>query len=536
MESLPQFLDSLAAVDPHAEAVAWAPQDRVVARQSWQELVAASRLVARQLVGLGVGKGTRVGLLCSNRIEWLPIAFGVLRTGAVLVPISTLWKRDEIAYGLLHADVSILLTLPRFRKHDYLAILEEILGDAARDAEGPIHTEAAPCLRHVLTVGERADGYAMLDNVAPTIDESFLDCLEGTVTPSDLAVIFFTSGTTAQAKAVVHNHAALTITARRMAPCFGVGPEDAWWGHMPLFWTGGFALGAMTTLAGHGRIVLHETVTPDDAITLLEAERCTIMAGWHQAGPLLEHPRFDRSRIHLRKGTYHPLAQRLMGPEHCAVGVYGMSETATCAAAARWDDPEELRVGTFGVPLEGMQLKIVDPESGGEAAPGETGEILVKGPTLMEGYYKVPRWKAFDTNGFIKTGDLGYLDERGALHFASRLKDVIKTAGVNVAAVEVEEALARHPEVKAAHVVGLPDPVRGENITACVVLQPDATVDAETLRAFCRESLAAYKVPRYVVFLSESDVPQTGTGKIAKPKLRALASKLVAERITGVEA
>ena len=531
MESLPQFLDSLAAVDPKAEAIAWAPQEKVCRRLSWEDLVSASRLVARRLVSLGVGKGTRVGLLCSNRIEWLPIAFGVLRTGAVLVPISTLWKRDEIAYGLIHADVSLLLTLPRFLRHDYLAAIREILGDAERDLAGPIHSESAPCLRRVFTVGEAAEGCPHLDDVAPAVDDSFLDSLEGSVTPTDLALVFFTSGTTSQAKAVVHTHAALTISARRLAPCFGVGPEDAWWGHMPLFWTGGFALGAMTTLAGRGRIVLHEVVTPESALELLATERCTIMAGWHQAGPLLAHPGFDRSRIFLRKGTYHPLAQRLMGADHRAVGVFGMTETATCAAAARWDDPEELRVGTFGVPLAGMTLRIVDSETGAEAEMSDSGEILVKGPTLMEGYYKVPRAQTFDENGFLKTGDLGYLDHRGALHFASRLKDVIKTAGVNVAAVEVEEALDRHPAVKSAHVVGVSDPVRGENIVACVVLASGASVDQEELRRFCRESLAAYKVPRFVVFIHEDEVPQTGTGKIAKVALRELASRLVGERI-----
>ena len=528
MESLPTFLDSLAAVGDDAEAITWVPEEKVRSRLTWAQLVSQSRTAARRLLALGAGKGTRVGLLCSNRIEWLPLAFGAFRIGAILVPFSTLWKRDEIAYGLHHGDVEVLLTLSAFRKHDYLAALDEIVPAARRAGGAPVFTSDAPALRHVVTIDGSGDGFTAWENVPAAGDDAHLDAQQQSVAAADTGTNFFTSGTTAQAKAVVHCQGALALSARRLAACFGIGSDDCWWGHMPLFWSGGFVLGALATLAGRGRILLHEQVEADAALRVLERERCTLMAGWHQAGPLLEHPRFDREKIHLRKGTYHALAQRLMGPDHRAIGVYGMSETATCVTAARWDDPEEVRIGSFGVPLDGMELRIVDPDTGAEAEIGASGEILVKGPTLMEGYYKVPRDEVLDANGYFRTGDLGYLDERGALHFANRLKDVIKTAGVNVAAVEVEEALTRHASVAAAYVVGVPDPVRGENIAAWVVPATSPCPDAATLRAFCRESLAAYKVPRHVLFLADGDIPRTGTGKIAKGELRQLAAARVA--------
>jgi fatty-acyl-CoA synthase len=205
--------------------------------------------------------------------------------------------------------------------------------------------------------------------------------------------------------------------------------------------------------------------------------------------------------------------------------MYGMSETATCVACAYSTDPPEIRRETFGRPLAGMEIRIVDPETGEPAKRGEPGEIFVKGPTLMEGYYRVPRDQTFTRDGFFKTGDLGYLDESGHLHFASRLKDVIKTAGVNVAAVEVEDALAKHPAVKTAHVVGVPDPVRGENVAAFVTLNDGAAASAEDLRTFCKQTLASYKVPRHVFVIADAEVPRTGTGKIAKPALRELAQR-----------
>ena len=529
METLGAFLDAAAARAPGREAVAYAPSNRVTARQSWAELRAASRLAAKRWAALGVGKGTRVGLLCPNRPDWLAAAFGALRIGAVLVPFSTLWKREEIAYALRHGDVQTLLLVPGFLKHDYLGQLRAIVpGLEHVDADGVLFDPAAPALRHVIALGAGAGDLPQWDRLAAAVPDAVLDALEASVSPTDLATIFFTSGTTAQAKAVVHAHGALALSGRRVGECMGVGPEDAWWGHMPLFWSGGFVIGALATMAGGGRLVLQETVEAGAALELLEAERCTVMAGWHQAGPLLDHPDFARRRLALRKGSFHVLADRLMGPEHLAVGMYGMSETATCVACARTDDPPAIRRETFGRPLAGMEVRIVDPETGAAAAPGAPGEIWVKGPTLMEGYHRVPRSETFTPDGFFRTGDQGYLDPDGFLHFAARLKDVIKTAGVNVAAAEVEEALARHAAVKAAHVVGVPHPVRGENVAAFVVLHAAALADEPSLIAFCREQLASYKVPKHVFVIAEAAVPRTGTGKVAKPALRREAETRLA--------
>jgi fatty-acyl-CoA synthase len=175
-----------------------------------------------------------------------------------------------------------------------------------------------------------------------------------------------------------------------------------------------------------------------------------------------------------------------------------------------------------------MEVRIADPETGAAVATGEVGEIRVKGPTLMEGYHRVPRADTFTPDGFFRTGDLGFLDGEGFLHFATRLKDVIKTAGVNVAAVEVEEALVRHDAVAAAHVVGVPHPVRGENVAAFVVLRPGAAADEGELLAFCRAQLASYKVPKHVFVIAEAAVPRTGTGKVEKPALRREAETRLA--------
>src|SRR5439155_459534 len=218
----------------------------------------------------------------------------------------------------------------------------------------------------VLLDGEAA-GCARWSELPAAVDDAFLDAVERAVSPVDWATVFFTSGTTAEPKAVVHAHGALATAARGIAERLGIGPDDAWWGHLPLFWSGGFVLGALATIAGGGRVVLQEVVDAASALELLEREGCTIMAGWHQAGPLLEHPEFAGRRLRLRKGTRADpeLTARLLGPDHHAVGCYGMSETATFVSAARWDDPEPIRLGTFGRPLEGMEIRI-EPVAAGE--------------------------------------------------------------------------------------------------------------------------------------------------------------------------
>ena len=202
-----------------------------------------------------------------------------------------------------------------------------------------------------------------------------------------------------------------------------------------------------------------------------------------------------------------------------------MTETLPLCTAWPWDAPLALRAGSHGPPVGGKEIRIVDPETGRTLPAGREGEICVRGPTLFAHYYRHPPPECFDAEGFFHTGDLGRLDERGALHFLGRLKDVIKTAGVNVAAAEVEAVLLAHPAIGAAHVVGVPDPTRGENVAAFVVAK--AAVTEEELLAHCRVRLASYKVPRHLWLRREGELPEKASGKVDKAALRAEAARLL---------
>jgi acyl-CoA synthetase (AMP-forming)/AMP-acid ligase II len=324
------------------------------------------------------------------------------------------------------------------------------------------------------------------------------------------------------------SHRALVHNAFAVGEHLGITPEDRTWTALPLFFSGGFCLCAVSTLASGGTVVLNEIFEPGRALERLERERCSVMVGWNHVPLMLEHADFPRRKLALVKGVGGnlPIAERFLGAGHRAVGNYGMTETATLCCSARSDDPAEVRK-TFGRPMPGVDLRIVEPETGRDLARGEEGEIIVRSPAQMSHYYGTTPADCFDERGFFHTGDLGFVDDGGCLHFTKRLKDVIKTMGVNVAAPEVERALETHPQVKRAHVVGVPHEVRGENVAAFVVAR-EADLTAAALVAYLSEKLASYKVPRHVFFCREDEIPTSASNKVEKGKLRERAIAAIA--------
>jgi fatty-acyl-CoA synthase len=327
---------------------------------------------------------------------------------------------------------------------------------------------------------------------------------------------------------VVHVQRALCRAADDIAGVLGIAPEDRTWGYLPFFFTGGLVAVALATLSRGAAVVLQEIFEAGETLRLLESERCTVFFAWpHQAEALTAHPRFAETRLALRKGVgaNTKWAAALYPRDHHAVGAYGMTETAALCTAWPWDAPLTLRAASHGPPIGGTEVRICDPESGAPFPAGREGEIYLRGPRLFSHYYRREPAECFDAEGFYHTGDLGRLDEQGALHFLGRLKDVIKTAGVNVAAAEVEAVLLEHPAVGAAYVVGVPDPARGENVAAFVVAK--GPLVADDVLAHCRARLASYKVPRHLWFRREDELALKGSGKADKARLREEAVRLV---------
>ena len=527
METIAHRLKNLAA--EHGSRPALFFRDETL---SFADLAAEAREVASALALLGVSKGTRVGILMPNRPDWLRCAFGVWRLGAVVVPINTLFRAPEIAHALHHADVTVLLMVSAFLRNDYAQILRQLCPELMeRESSAAHQCKALPSLRHIVCQGEdvprgaiawedfRASGASPPDEWSGAAVDA--------VVPSDDAAIFFTSGSTASPKGVVHTHASMLQAADNVGDRLGLTPNDRTYGYLPLFFNGGLVAVALATLSRGGAVLMQDVFEPGETLRMMERHDCTTVFAWpHQAEALIQHATFDPGRLKIRKGpgANAKWAAALYLAEHQAVGTWGMTETGPMASSSRWDDPANMRAGSHGRAMPGLEIRIADQQTNQSLQAGSEGEILVRGSSLMRTYYKTAPADCFDTEGFFHTGDCGKLDETGHLHFVGRIKEVIKTAGVNVAAAEVEAVLMDHPAVKVAHVVPVPDPRRGENVAAFLV-RSDASCGEADLISHCRAKLASYKIPRHLFFVQESDLPTLGSGKVDRRRLCELAAE-----------
>jgi fatty-acyl-CoA synthase len=521
--SLPDFIADCARRYGERDALVWGE-----VRWSYAELARQAAGAAEGLRALGVKPGDPVGVLLPNWPEFFATVAGITALGGVAVCLNTMATESELGFYLRHAGVERLVYTPRFLKHDYDAMLTRIAAGegAGGGAAVPIRDRVA-----VLREGvELPDGARAWDDIvqphADGADRLAAIAGEQLGLRDARAVMFFTSGSTAQPKAVLHAHRALVHQAFVASAAFGLDASDASWGCLPMFFAGGFVIIALITFARGGKVVLQDHFEAGRALDLMEREGITFYAGWQLAPALCEHPTFAERKLNLRKGIYTnvPAAAKLLAPDHLTVGAYGLSETATLVCAGRWTDPPELRQRGFGRPLPGVTMHVVDPETRAPVAAGEVGELLVSGPSLMLGYLGVPATDSFDGDGFFRTGDYGRLDETGSLRFDGRLKEVIKTAGVNVAAAEVEACLEGLADVAAAYVVPVPHAVRGENVGAFVVPRAGTSVDVPAILEHCKKELASYKVPRHLFALAAAEIPRTGTQKVDKPRLRRLAA------------
>ncbi len=469
---------------------------------TYAEVRERSRSLARGLLAHDIPKGTRIALLMGNRPEWVASAFAVTMTGAVLVPVNTFLEPPELEYVLNHCDAEWLLGQKTLAGHDYAATIEAV---------------APPRLRRTWWLDD--DGYVALEQSGAAVPEDTLDRRLRDVTPGDDALVIYTSGTTARPKGIVHVNRAAALQSWRFARHLGLDPDVRTWSAYPFFWTAGFCMVMGATLAAGGCLVLQERFDPGDALQLLETERVTTAHAWpHQHAALEDHPDWgtrDLSSIRHAEAfspfARHPTVRDLA--DWSPRSAYGTSETFTIISSTPASTPADERDGHHGSVLPGNQVRIVNDE------------ITVKGPTLMRCYHKTEPEECFDEHGFFHTGDAGFVDELGRLHWTGRTTDMIKSGGANVSPVEVEDALLPFPPLKAAVVLGLPDDTLGEIVVVAAVAHEGSDVDEDAVRSFLRGRLASYKIPRHVVFFDDADITLTGNAKIKAAELRSLVAR-----------
>jgi fatty-acyl-CoA synthase len=489
-------------------------------RWSYADLEREARRVGRALLATGIGKGSRVGILMANRPEAVAAFFGAALAGAVVVPFSTFSPKPELAYLLGHADLSALLIQTAMGSRRFADDVVELCPAAAKD--GPIADPAFPFLRHVVALGPAEDAAGLASWSAflergDDLDDEVLDAASAQIHPSDLGLVIYSSGTTDRPKGVLHNQQAPTLQFWVQARLFGRDETTRLWCALPLFWTAGMNTAMGATLAGGACWVMQEGFDAGHALRLMARERVTEPYTIpHQAKALEEHPDWattDLSSCTKVFGksvfTRHPTVTGDTG-WNMPVG-YGLSETCAFFAAHPSDTSRERMKESIGRLLPGNELRIVDPETGRQLGPNEQGEMAIRGPTLMEHYAKRTRAECLDADGFFHTGDVGFFDDDGCVHFNGRRTEMIKTGGANVSPAELEVQLRACEPVKLARVVGVPDDRLEEIVVLCVVLKEGADASEDDIRAFLRERVAAYKVPKRVLFFADGEIPMTSS-------------------------
>jgi acyl-CoA synthetase (AMP-forming)/AMP-acid ligase II len=470
-------------------------------RLSYVEAERRSAALARGLLGLGGGKGTHVGVLFPNSADWIVAMLAAARIGAVVIPVSTFATAPEMAAQLAHADVEILLATESYRGNDYRTRLAEI-----NDAELPL-------LRHVL-----------IDATPPAVaTQSQLEAMEDDVDASDVLAIIYTSGSTSAPKGVMHTHASLLEHQRVLNEIRGLTSEDKLFCNSPFFWVGGVAFSILACMLAGATLVCSNAVDPGDTLDLLESEKPTMTNGFVAGiAALARHPSLpQRDLSSMRRGNLYPIMAPDVRPADPELRhtMLGMTETGSVITICSDEtDQPEYRRGSFGKPAPGFDTAIVDPDTGDRVDTGQIGELWVRGPFLMQRYYKRAREECFDADGWFHTGDLVRTDADGFVYFIGRRGAMIKTAGANVAPAEVEKAIAKVAGL-VAHVVGLPDPDRGQVVGAVIALEEGAEFDVDVLRERLKAELSAYKIPRRFAAVPRSDVPLMSSGKIDMPRL-----------------
>jgi acyl-CoA synthetase (AMP-forming)/AMP-acid ligase II len=496
-------------------------------RLTFGEAESRSRELAGALLAAGVGKGTRVGVLFPNSAAWLVSWLAAARIGALTVPLSTFAPGAELARLLRHTDTQIVLAGPSIAGRSLVDRLEDGLPGLV-EGTAQIALAAAPFLRrvHVLPGSGRqwASPWPSSHGFAPAI----LAAAEDEVRPADDLAMVSTSGTTALPKSVVHTHGSLVRHAYVLARHRGITAADRIYSPMPFFWVGGLTMVVLQALSTGAAIVTQDVFEPAATLRLLERERATIISCWPQASrAMADHPDFaKRDLTSVRAGTFLealPPERRPATPD-LTPNLLGMTETGGPHTMAEVPDvplPAGRR-GSFGIPVPGARHRIADPASGASMPAGEPGEIQVRGPILMDRIYKIERHETFTPDGWYPTGDHGWFDEDGHLHFAGRASTLIKVAGSSVSPAEVEAVLGEMAGVLHSFVIGLPHPSRGQVVAAAVVPRHGAALTADQVVAHARRRLSSFKVPTVVRFLAEDELPMLPTGKADREALAKL--------------
>nr|WP_244954040.1 AMP-binding protein [Spelaeicoccus albus] len=517
-----------AFIAPDVEAVVCGDE-----RVTYAELGRRVAVIARALCSSGVEPRDHVAVCAGNGPRWVELFYAISSIGAVVVPVNTRFKADEVRYTLEQSKSRFLVTEPRVLSSDFASMLRDICPEIGTALPGP----ALPDLEQVVftcddDVPDGATGWTEFLKAADEVDASG----GYTASPDDVALIQYTSGTTSRPKGVLLTHRSMCMDAYFSGTRMGLRLADRFHSVRPFFHVAGSTLSVLTSGQCVNTLVTMPRFEPGPALEIMERERCTHFSGNDTiALMLLNHPDRASRNLSLRGGwvaAAPAVIRRViddLGATEVVVG-YGLSEAAPNVAQSSWHEDRELRISAAMLPEPGVEVRIWSLVGAGECGVGERGEIQVRGWSVMQGYFNQPEQtaKAFTEDGWLKTGDIGVMDDTRRITFVGRTKDLIRVGGENVAPAEIENMLHRHPLVKQAVVVGVPDARLGETPFAFVILNEGASAIESELEQWMKDRIAGFKLPRYFRIVDGfEDIGMTASSKIQKNKLREHASSLL---------
>jgi len=492
-----------------------------------------SALWAKGLLALGIGKATRVGLLMPNCPDWVLSFFACARAGAHTVSLSTFFQGPEISWAVRHNDIDTLLISSSYLNNDYIERLERALPGLKEHTTTDLYLPGHPYLRRIVVFGECGRPWAMNGEQSlieaarsrPQIDDAFLAKVEDGIAPADWLITICTSGGGAYPWRGCPHRVALHPLYRPRSQRSNL--------HRPGFLLDRRPEHEPDPMALQGACLCFSlSPKPPDVVGMIVREKVSRLSLWpaQTAGlaQYAERQGIDLSFVRSGLGGPRDETGELIHPDRRVGGMMGMTE---CFGMHSIDKQTTAappgKTGHWGRRVPGVERRVVDPSTKQDLLPGQTGELYIRGHTLMQGYYKREREEVFTRDGWFATGDLAALDDDDYIYFHGRHTEMIKTSGANVSPKEVEVALMGHPAVREAIVFGMPEPVKGEIVVAVVVPSDGHSVEAVELQGFLRDQVSPYKVPHDVIFMSFDEIPRTGSQKARKRDLaQMLAARL----------
>ncbi|WP_345238929.1 AMP-binding protein [Pontibacillus salipaludis] len=510
-------------------------------RKTYREFDEMTDAAAKGFMSLGIEKGEHVAIWADNKPEWLISQFATAKMGAVLVTVNTNYQARELEYLLKQSDATTLVLAEEYKGTSYLDILNEICPELERSEKGDLYCPSLPYLKNIIVLNSRQSSFMYnfeeVVEKGKNISSNQLAQRKKTLSYNDVINMQYTSGTTGFPKGVMLSHYNIVNNGKQVSDAMKLTEEDRLCIPVPFFHCFGCVLGTMAAVSKGTTMVILEQFDPVTVMRAVQDERCT---GLHGVPTMfiaeLNHPEFvNYTFSHLRTGIMAGSTCPMevmkkvienMGASEITIA-YGQTESSPVITQTTTDDPIERRVGSVGKAHPHVEVKVIDPATNEEVEAGTPGELCTRGYLVMEGYYKNKEatYAAIDEEGWLHTGDIAVMDEKGYVEITGRIKDMIIRGGENIYPREVEEFIYTHPDILDVQVIGVPDEKYGEELMAWVIVKEGRELSKDQLISFCQGKISRHKIPRYVEFVSE--YPMTASGKIQKFKLRENALHLI---------